>query len=187
MKIGKMLLIMFIVINAGCQNSQKEKELELKEKELELKEQELETKLKEAETKNNLSDATEDVKQFAEAAFKSDLAKLLSKNSDDMIDLQESHTGDFTGDGKEDVAIYYNLVSKGGGNAIRGQGLFLYQNLNGKVNLLAHYQPEYLFTFKSINNGKVYVEKLKYAEEDASCCPSIRTEHAITIANNKAF
>lgn len=108
------------------------------------------------------------------------------KTYDGVIDLQVPNTGDFTGDGIEDVAIYWNIAPEGG-NAIIGQGLSLYKNDGKTVKVIAGYEPDYLFAFDTIKNGKIIVEKLEYTEEDGRCCPSIKTKHALTIRGNKAY
>ncbi|WP_222166168.1 hypothetical protein [Edaphocola aurantiacus] len=125
------------------------------------------------------------VKQ-AEASFAQYLPKIL-KSHDGVLDIQQSYTGDFTGDGIEDVAIYFSLGPAGGGNAIVGRGLALYKNEGNKVNVIVGYEPEYLFKVDTISDGKIIVEKMEYAETDGRCCPSIRSKHALTISGNKVY
>ncbi|SHL39274.1 hypothetical protein SAMN05444146_3698 [Flavobacterium johnsoniae] len=128
----KVILPVFLVL-AGCNNSQREKELELKEKELLLKEKELSIK----ENQNNRPKiTTNDAVRLAEKQFKKYLPKNLESH-DAVLDGTESYTGDFTGDGIEDVAIYFSLVPRDGGNAIVGQGLTLYQNSGYDVKVIA--------------------------------------------------
>jgi hypothetical protein len=64
------------------------------------------------------------------------LPKILESH-DAVLDGKEFYTGDFTGDGIEDVAIYFSLVPRDGGNAIVGQGLTLYQNSGYDVKVIA--------------------------------------------------
>jgi len=132
----------------------------------------------------NLS--TAEAVKLATAQFEAYLPKILESH-EAGIDLQEPITGDFTGDGIDDVAIYFSLSPKDGGNALVGQGLTLYQNDGKRVKVIAGYEPDYLFSFTKISNGKIYVEKLEYAEEDGRCCPSIKTEHILTISGNKVY
>ncbi|MBA5793803.1 hypothetical protein H1R17_07160 [Flavobacterium sp. xlx-214] len=119
--------------------------------------------------------------------FDAYLPTILTENGDMAIDLQVSHTGDFTGDGVEDVAVYFNLVPKDGGNAILSQGLTLYKNIGNDVKVIAGYEPDYLFAFDTIKNGKIHVTMLEYAEDDGHCCPSIKTPHILTIKGSKAY
>ena len=128
----------------------------------------------------------EEAVKLAERQFENYLPKILDDN-DARLDLQESHTGDFTGDGISDVAIYFSLAPHDGGNALIGQGLALYQNNGTNVKVIAGFEPDYLFSFNAIKNGKIYVEKLEYAETDGRCCPSIRTEHILKISGGKAY
>lgn len=176
-----LLLFSTLIIN-GCENSQKEKELNLREREVTLKEKEL--ALKSHSTNKQLT--TNDAVRIAERKFNAYLPKILESH-DAILDLQQSYTGDFTGDGIEDVAIYYSLAPSGGGNAIVGQGLSLYENKGNDVKVIAGYEPDYLFGFDRISNGRIYVEKLEYAENDGRCCPSIKTEHTLTISGSKAY
>lgn len=130
--------------------------------------------------------STEEAVKLAEKQFEKYLPKILDDN-DARLDLQESHTGDFTGDGISDVAIYFSLAPQDGGNALVGQGLALYENTGTNVKVIAGFEPDYLFSFKEIKNGKINVEKLEYAETDGRCCPSIRTEHILKISGGKAY
>lgn len=131
--------------------------------------------------------STEDAVKLAMKQFDAYLPTILSENSDAGIDLQIPNVGDFTGDGVEDVAIYFNLVPKDGGNAIISQGLTLYKNTRLNVKVIAGYEPDYLFAFDTIRDGKIHVTKLKYAETDGRCCPSIKTPHTLTINGNRAY
>jgi hypothetical protein len=182
-KLITLTIILFSYTSCLNSNHDKQKELEVKEKELELKEKEINIK---AAKINKPKISTNDAIQLAEKQFTSYLPKIL-KAHDAIIDLQESYTGDFTGDGIEDIAIYFSLAARDGGNSIVGQGLTLYQNNGNEVKVIAAYEPVYLFAFDRISNGKIYVEKLEYAEDDASCCPSIKTQHAITISGSNAY
>lgn len=129
--------------------------------------------------------------QIAEKKFNKYLPKILeshsSFDSEAIVDTQTSYTGDFTGDGIDDIAIYFYLVAKEGGNACLGQGITLYKNTGKDVKVIAGYDPDYSFSFDRIDNGLIYVNKLEYADDDARCCPSIRIEHALTIIGTKAY
>ena len=131
--------------------------------------------------------STEETVQLAMKQFDAYLPTILSMNSDTGIDLQIPNVGDFTGDGVEDVAIYFNLVPKDGGNAIISQGLTLYKNTGQNVKVIAGYDPDYLFAFDTIRDGKIHVTKLEYTETDGHCCPSIKTPHTLTIKGNVAY
>jgi|LakMenEpi03Aug12_release.lakeMendotaPanAssembly.Ray.scaffolds.fasta_scaffold1044764_1 hypothetical protein len=175
--------VLFALTSCNNSNNLKEKELELKEKELMLREQELKSKNLEP-NESNIS--TNDAVRIAENQFRKYLPKILESH-EAILDLQQSYTGDFTGDGIEDIAIYFSLAPREGGNAIVGQGLSLYQNNGISVKVIAGYEPDYLFSFDKISGGNIYVEKLEYAENDGRCCPSIKTEHIITISGSEAF
>lgn len=124
--------------------------------------------------------------QLAEMQFRKYLPKILKANNA-YVDSQDTFTGDFTGDGIMDIAIYFSLAPNEGGNTIVAQGLVLYQNQGKKVKVIAGYEPNYLFSVKKIKNGKIYVEKLAYADTDAKCCPSLKTEHILTLSGNKVY
>lgn len=177
-------LLCLTVIFTACNKSESKgnKNDELKEgKQLS---QEQKTHSEEAKSSENRISKDEAVK-LAMKQFDDYLPNIL-KTYDGVIDLQVPNTGDFTGDGIEDVAIYWNIAPEGG-NAIIGQGLSLYKNDGKTVKVIAGYEPDYLFAFDTIKNGKIIVERLEYAEEDGRCCPSIKTKHALTIKGNKAY
>lgn len=131
--------------------------------------------------------STDDAVKLAMKQFDAYLPTILSENSDAGIDLQIPNVGDFTGDGVEGVAIYFNLVPKDGGNAIISQGLSLYKNTGQNVKVIAGYEPDYLFAFDTIRDGKIHVTKLEYAETDGRCCPSIKIPHTLNIKGNRAY
>lgn len=182
MKLGYRLLILVIMLTSlGCNNvtEEKQKEIELKEKELALKEKDLELKTAESNQKKiPLKDAV----KLAEAQFAKYLPTMLNAHNA-YLDSQDT----FTGDGLEDIAIYFSLAPNEGGNTIVAQGLTLYKNTGTAVNVIAGYEPDNMFSFLKINKGKIYVEKLAYAETDGRCCPSIKTTHALTIAGSKVY
>jgi hypothetical protein len=178
----RVIILLFFALTS-CNNSKSEKQLELKEKELLLKEKEL--SIKEIQI-NRQKISTNDAIRLAEKQFENYLPKILESH-DAILDVQESHIGDFTGDGIEDVAIYFSLAPSGGGNAIVGQGLTLYQNNGYDVKVIGGYEPNTLFRFDKISNGNIYVEKLEYAETDGHCCPSIKTEHTLTISGSNVY
>lgn len=164
---------------AGCNKS----ETEVRTKD-ELRKEKTLSEEKEQESSGTRISKEEAVK-LAMKQFEEYLPNIL-KTYDGVIDLQEPNVGDFTGDGIDDVAVYWDIVPEGG-NALIGQGLSLYRNDGHKVKVIAGYEPDYLFAFDTIKNGKIIVEKLEYAEEDGRCCPSIKTSHALTIKGNKAY
>lgn len=171
----KLILLSTLIFITACNNSNdgKEKEKVSNENKSLLKDNKVEL------NENQLS--TNEVVKLAEKQFQGYLPKILDVHNA-YLDSQDTFTGDFTGDGIEDVAIYFSLAPKEGGNTIVGQGLALYQNNGTSVKVIAGYEPDYLFSFKKISKGKIYVEKLEYAETDSRCCPSIKTEHILTIS-----
>lgn len=182
----KILGILFLTaILVSCNKSDHKGQQKNEPKESQSSSSKKEQKLKEGKSlKHRIS--KEEAVQSAMKQFEKYLPKIL-KTYDAAIDLQEPFVGDFTGDGIEDVAIYWSLSPQGGGNALVGQGISLYKNDGHKVKVIAGYEPDYLFAFDKISNGKIIVEKLEYAEEDGRCCPSIKTRHELTISGNKAY
>jgi len=169
-------ITLLTVISCNESTDQKQKESAIKEQESGSGEVEAKTRIM----------STSKAVSLAESQFKEYLPKILETH-DAILDVQASYTGDFTGDGIDDVAIYFSLAPKGGGNAIVGQGLSLYQNDGTSVKVIAGYEPDYLFSFDKISHGRIHVEKLAYAEDDGRCCPSIKTAHTLTLAGSKAY
>ena len=182
-KIILTILILFFMISCNHSDNQQQRELGLKEKGLMSKEKELSATTKELD--RGQIPITAAVK-IAQDQFRNYLPKILDSHNA-ILDLQKSYTGDFTGDGIEDVAIYFSLARKEGGNALAGQGLSLYQNNGKSVKVVAGFEPDYLFSFDKISGGNIYVNKLEYAENDGRCCPSIKIKHRLTINGNKAY
>lgn len=178
-------IIGLLAVLTGCSKSDSKghQKDELKEKKSLSKEKESNAPGSEA-PENRISN--EEAVKLAVKQFEAYLPKILKTYDDGVIDLQDPHVGDFTGDGINDVAIYWNIAPEGG-NALIGQGLSLYKNDGHTVKVIAGYEPDYLFAFDTIKNGKIIVEKLEYTEEDGRCCPSIKTKHALTLKGNKAY
>ena len=152
---------------------------------VEHKESNLDNKQKEQDALTMSDDVSIDkILHVAKTKFKSYLPQI-EKTNDAKLDLMDVYTGDFTGDGKEDVAIYFTLAPAGGGNALAGQGIVFYENTGRDVKVIAGYEPDYSFYFDKISGGKVFVFKTEYTENDARCCPSIKVKKALTIVNGK--
>ena len=189
-------LLVIIILFASCNDSQKKKELELKEKELAIKEKEL--TLKESESYSETSEQIEEVNdqkvekvndeaiKAADISFGKEISQI-EKELEVSLDLKEFHTGDFTGDNVADIAVYYSLTPAGGGNILAGQGMILYENYGNDINRIAKYESDYLFSFREIKNGEVYVTKLEFEEGDPRCCPSIQTKYKLTISGNRVY
>lgn len=180
-KYGLMTLIMLLCTLTACDDVKSKKHEESSSKE-----NTTVANIKDPKQIGTQNLSTAEAVKLATAQFEAYLPKILASHKA-AIDLQEPVTGDFTGDGIDDVAIYFSLSPKDGGNALVGQGLTLYQNDGRRVKVIAGFEPDYLFSFTKISNGKIYVEKLEYAEEDGRCCPSIKTEHILTISGNKVY
>lgn len=178
-------IIGLLAVLTGCNNSDRKgpQKDELKDKQSLSKEKESGTKEPEI-SKDRIS--KEEAVKLAMKQFDVYLPNILKTYDDGVIDLQVPNVGDFTGDGIEDIAIYWNIAPEGG-NALIGQGLSLYKNDGHTVKVIAGYEPDYLFAFDTIKNGKIIVEKLEYTEEDGRCCPSIKTKHALTIKGSKVY
>ncbi|MGB4775996.1 MAG: hypothetical protein WBP45_12535 [Daejeonella sp.] len=188
--IAVLLSSISIITAAGCGNSQREKELELKARELDLREKELAIKISDTLAKpqeKKVPDITmEEAVKLAKEQFEKSLPEI-ERSYNGQIDLMDPYTGDFTGDGIEDVLIYFSLSPKDGGNNLVGQGLMLYQNTGKEVKKIAVFKPDYLFSFNSIKNGKIIINKLEFTDDDPRCCPSISTEKTLTISGSSVY
>ena len=183
------LLIIFSA--QSCADTQKKKELDYRERELNLKEKELSLKSPTATSTSPKAAvrtvlSTKQAVAIAESKFEQ-YAPKIERSHNAILDLRQSYTGDFTGDGIEDVAIYFSLSPKEGGNALLGQGLSLYQNTGEGVKVIAGFEPDYLFSFSRISRGHIYVDQLEYAKDDGACCPSIKTERTLTIVGSTVY
>nr|WP_121271774.1 hypothetical protein [Pedobacter schmidteae] len=178
------IFLLFVLVSCKNQDKQKKRERPVGTKNVGDSNANGQTGFKTSSGHQQLS--IKDVVKQAEKQFAQYLPKIL-KSSDGVLDVQQSYTGDFTGDGIADVAIYFSLSPAGGGNAIIGQGLVLYKNEGNRVKVIGGYEPDYLFKVDTIRDGKIMVEKMEYAETDGRCCPSVRTKHTLTISGNKAY
>jgi hypothetical protein len=142
--------------------------------------------LDESYENDNYEEDTSIVVKKAEQMFANYLPKILkSKGEGAFIDIQSTHTGDFTNDGLSDVIIWFNYSL--GGMSIDGYECALYENIGNDVKVVAGFQPNYIFTVSEITNGIIYIEKSEYAENDARCCPSIFTTIKLIYKGNKVL
>jgi len=140
-------------------------------------------------TKADISETTvknwtiQDAQKTAEAKFAQYLPKIL-KDHDGALEVQQTYIGDFTGDNIPDVAIYFSM-SPVDGNAPLAPGIVLYKNTGKEVEVIGGYEPGYLFSADTISNGKVYIVKEEYNEDDAMCCPSVKSRQVLNIDGNQ--
>jgi hypothetical protein len=111
-----------------------------------------------------------------EAEVNSFISKQARKEkADEATDSRAVSRGDVNGDGKMDIVALYTLEGFGGGNLYR-QYLVVFLG-NGKTFRYAAHQPvggkdNRVLTLDSVKGGKINFETLRYAPNDASCCPS---------------
>ncbi|MCC6866756.1 MAG: hypothetical protein IT280_11420 [Ignavibacteria bacterium] len=110
----------------------------------------------------------------------------IEKTNEGKLNVMQTYTGDFTGDGLEDVAIYFTL-SFIGGNADKLNSIALYKNTGSSAKVIAGFEPSYSFSFNRISEGKIYITRNDYAPDDPRCCPSIKTEKVLTVSDGKVF
>lgn len=185
------VLFMAIMLLSCNQDKLKERELSIRERESAIKEKELGLSLNDTTalagtSPSEIETAILSMKEITGLAKKHfSVYKSKLEYKDVAIGIVDAYTGDFTGDGKEDVVIYYSLEPTDGGNYMSGQGLVLYKNTGANAVFIDKYEPKYLFTFDKINNGNIYISKNDYAEDDPRCCPSIHVIMELTVNGNK--
>lgn len=129
---------------------------------------------------------TNQIAEKAEKMFAKYAPKILeSKGEGAFIDLQRTHIGDFTNDGIDDVIIWFNYSL--GYNVIAGYECAFYETVGNDVKVVAGFEPDYIFSISNIKNGIVYLEKVQYADNDARCCPSIKTQIELIYKENKIY
>jgi hypothetical protein len=91
--------------------------------------------------------------------------------------------GDISGDGIPEIVCATTIEGCGGGNAaFPVLGIFSQQN-NGQYRLLKSMDIGFSIDTLLINNNILHVSGLTYGENDARCCPSIKTEANYTVEN----
>lgn len=122
----------------------------------------------------------------SEQLFANYLPKILkSKGDGASIYNQQTYVGDFTGDGTDDVIIWF--VYGFGGTAIGGVEAAFYENRNETPIVVAGFEPNYRFNIDEIINGTVYCTKSLYDKDDSQCCPSIHSSFELNYSNNKIY
>ena len=164
----------------SCNNSQKEKELELKERELDLKEKELNLEKTEtnAEVKVNINPKDIALQKFNNYAPK------IEKSNGVIIQNQEVFVGDLNYDDLEDAVVWFTCSPAEGGNANAGQGLSIYLNTGNDMKVVGGYEPDYIFKVIKITNNRIKITKQEYAENDSPGWPSIETVKNLILSGN---
>lgn len=187
----KFLSILLLIFFISCNNSQKEKELELKERELDLKEKELNLKNAEPETETKTEVKAEakvkiNAKQIAQQKF-NNYAPKIEKTNGVIIQNQEIFVGDLNYDDLEDAVVWYTCSPAEGGNANAGQGLSVYINTGTDMKVVGGFEPEYLFKVIKISNNRIKITKQEYAENDSPGWPSIEKVKYLMLSGNNVM
>ncbi|KFF11064.1 hypothetical protein IW15_18075 [Chryseobacterium soli] len=126
---------------------------------------------------------TSDFKKKAERLYKKHIHQL-TKSGETVIDIQHAFSEDLNGDGNKEIIKFYNLAEKNGGCIYEGRGILVYENTETGI-IESRYEPDYQFELKEIANGKIFVYKIDFTDDDLPCNPSIYTEGKLNFVNNK--
>jgi len=93
--------------------------------------------------------------------------------------------GDFNGDGAVDMIVSFNAYSYKA-RLFGGLALFIGQEEAFILTDVIVYPYEFgSVGVKKVQSEYIYIETLRYAENDGQCCPSIKEEHIISVINGK--
>jgi len=118
----------------------------------------------------------------AKGHFKEYQKQLVDSNS--AVGREDYYAGDFSGDGRDDLVIYYSIEPTNGGNYLVGQGLMLYENNGDKIKFIKNYVLNHEFSFSEIKNNKIIISQDDYKENDPRCCPSIHQLIEVSIVGS---
>jgi hypothetical protein len=135
------------------------------------------------EPQNSSHGNTPDFRAETERLYKEHMYQL-TKSDETIIDMQRTFSEDLNGDGNKEIIKFYNLAEKNGGCIYEGRGILIYQST--KIGVIeSRYEPDYQFELKEITNGKIFVYKLDFTDDDLPCNPSIYTEGKLNFSANK--
>ena len=184
------LTVSLLLFSCQSKNEQKEKELLQKENELLKKENEL--LQKEKNDPNNLLNKKTTESNSSISITKSDVEKAFQNNkskidsSDRDCWNNDAYIGDLNSDGLNDGLMSFACGFKDSmGNAIAGSGLAIFINNNGDLIYQGTEEDFVGFVPSKISSGLIYGDILEYAQNDARCCPSIKTKVKLKLANGK--
>lgn len=107
---------------------------------------------------------------------------LNTKSKDAELVKTEMKIGDFTGDGVEDIAMWFTWTEP----YVEVPEAFFYEIINDRPYLVAEYKNEsYWFDIVKIENGHIYITTTNYGEDDPRCCPSIEQNLVLKHTNNQ--
>jgi hypothetical protein len=124
-----------------------------------------------------------DAKAVAVRKFEAYSPKIVN-SKDAAIGASEAFTGDLNSDGMTDAVVFFVLTPKEGGNMVLGQGLAVYINQGNDMKVVAGFEPDYSFRVEGINEGKLHIVRLDYAENNQLNRPSFET-HKYFILNGR--
>ncbi len=124
------------------------------------------------------------IQSDAENQFNIYISKKMKKE-EQFIDTQETYLGDLTGDGLEDVIIFYTTAANGS-NTVTDYKTSLFVNENGKMKQYPGFEGG-TFTVKGISNNKINIIRYNYADDDELGKPSIEISRTLSLTDDKKF
>lgn len=94
--------------------------------------------------------------------------------------------GDINEDGKKDAIARYEIVPDMGNETI-DQGIVFFINTGVSLKAVVDKKDIWSGNIHSIENGYIYIEELKYRDDDPMCCPSIKKIRTFKYQNNKVY
>lgn len=96
---------------------------------------------------------------------------------EEYADARKVVAGDLNGDGTDDLAVLYTIEGQHGSNN-HVQYLAVFFRVKGQLVAVTHAavggKSNRAVELESISKGGILLKTLKYAAQDASCCPSIQ-------------
>lgn len=101
----------------------------------------------------------------------------IQTSRDGEVTNWKATVGDFTGDGKDDIAIEFTVTTSGT-DEIKHQGIAFYRNTGDDAQVITGFDPPYQFSIEKISNGQIYIMQ-------RLCCPVERIPKIITLEGKR--
>lgn len=99
------------------------------------------------------------------------------------VNIVKTYTGDLSGDGLEDIVIWYDVREINGRHPLES-GVLLYRNTGNNIEFIKKHSGGGLDGYSNveIRNGKVILSWMEHRESDPYCCPTKKQTESIVIA-----
>jgi hypothetical protein len=105
----------------------------------------------------------------------------------EVLENSETFIGDLTGDGLQDVIIWYVTYPEDSPFSPVTERMRVYVNEKNSLKQYSDFEPQYMFSVKSISNNEINIIKYDYEDTDEPRNPSFSIQKKIKLSKSNNF